>query len=184
MFCRHVFGNISGGFRGISCFFGNFAGFRGNTWISRVRDRAKYQKPCLEEVIKCNIHVFIGKNFVVITWIRAPTKIFLKSNFKFVFYSFFIPLELKWQICLYAPVTPSIKPNLIPDKMGKGYTPFHTEMAQKGYFFCNFCFVLFSSGWFISLPFAVGEKIFEVSFTCKRGIEGVSVFSGLNLEKL
>ena len=27
-------------------FFGNFAGFRGNTWISRVRDRAKYQKPC------------------------------------------------------------------------------------------------------------------------------------------
>ena len=30
MFCRHAFGNISGGFRGISCFFGNFAGFRGN----------------------------------------------------------------------------------------------------------------------------------------------------------
>ena len=28
MFCRHVFGNISGGFRGISCFFGNFAGLR------------------------------------------------------------------------------------------------------------------------------------------------------------
>ena len=27
MFCRHVFGNISGGFRGISCFFGN--NFRG-----------------------------------------------------------------------------------------------------------------------------------------------------------
>ena len=36
MFCRHVFGNL---------FWGNFAGFRGNTWISRVR--AKYQKPCL-----------------------------------------------------------------------------------------------------------------------------------------
>ena len=47
MFCRHVFGNISGGFRGISRFFGNFAGFRGNTRISRVRDRAKYQKPCI-----------------------------------------------------------------------------------------------------------------------------------------
>ena len=46
MFCRHVFGNISCGFRGISRFLGNFAGFRGNTWISRVRDRAKYQKPC------------------------------------------------------------------------------------------------------------------------------------------
>ena len=47
MFCRHVFGNISGGFRGISRFLGNFAGFRGNTRISRVRDRAKYQKPCI-----------------------------------------------------------------------------------------------------------------------------------------
>ena len=32
--------------RGISRFLGNFAGFRGNTWNSRVRDRAKYQKPC------------------------------------------------------------------------------------------------------------------------------------------
>ena len=31
MFCRHVFGNISGRFRG----------------ISRVRDCAKYQKPCI-----------------------------------------------------------------------------------------------------------------------------------------
>ena len=28
MFCRHVFGNISGRFRGISRFFGNFAGPR------------------------------------------------------------------------------------------------------------------------------------------------------------
>ena len=28
MFCRHVFGNISGGFRGISRFLGNFAGPR------------------------------------------------------------------------------------------------------------------------------------------------------------
>ena len=27
MFCRHVFGNISGGFRGISGILGNFAGF-------------------------------------------------------------------------------------------------------------------------------------------------------------
>ena len=38
MFCRHVFGNISGRFCGISRFLG----------ISQVRDRAKYQKPCLE----------------------------------------------------------------------------------------------------------------------------------------
>ena len=28
-------------------FFWNFAGFRGNTGISRVRDRAKYEKPWL-----------------------------------------------------------------------------------------------------------------------------------------
>ena len=28
MFCRHVFRNISGAFRGISRFFGNFAGPR------------------------------------------------------------------------------------------------------------------------------------------------------------
>ena len=28
-------------------FFPNFGGFRGFTWISRLRDRAKYQKPCL-----------------------------------------------------------------------------------------------------------------------------------------
>ena len=45
MFCRHVFGNISGGFRGISRFLGNFAGFRGNTLNSQVHDGAKYQKP-------------------------------------------------------------------------------------------------------------------------------------------
>ena len=45
MFCRHVFGNISGGFCGISRFFGNFAEFRGSTWILQVRDRTKYQKP-------------------------------------------------------------------------------------------------------------------------------------------
>ena len=45
MLCRHVFGKISSEFRGISCVFVNFAGFRGFTWNSRLRDRAKYQKP-------------------------------------------------------------------------------------------------------------------------------------------
>ena len=57
MFCRHVFGNISCGFRGISRFFGNFAGFRGNTWISRVRNRAKYQKPWTVQVLQSYISV-------------------------------------------------------------------------------------------------------------------------------
>ena len=42
---RHVFGNMSGGFRGISRFFFIFAGFPGNTSILQVRDRTKYQKP-------------------------------------------------------------------------------------------------------------------------------------------
>ena len=52
MFCGHVFGTISGGFRSISRFSGNFAGFRGNIWISWVRDRAKYQKPCIQDKLK------------------------------------------------------------------------------------------------------------------------------------
>ena len=34
-------------------FLPNFAGFRGFTWISRLRDRAKYQKPW-------NTHLFLG----------------------------------------------------------------------------------------------------------------------------
>ena len=45
MLCRHVFGKIFSEFRGISRVFVNFAGFRGFTWNSRLRDRAKYQKP-------------------------------------------------------------------------------------------------------------------------------------------
>ena len=44
MLCRHVFGKISSEFRGFSRVFVNFAGFRGFTWNSRLRDRAKYQK--------------------------------------------------------------------------------------------------------------------------------------------
>ena len=58
MFCRHVFGNMSGGFRGISRFGGNFAGFRGNTWISQVRDRAKYQKPWLVKELHVNTKIW------------------------------------------------------------------------------------------------------------------------------
>ena len=45
MLYRHVFGRISSEFRGITRVFVNYAGFRGYTWISRLRDRAKYQKP-------------------------------------------------------------------------------------------------------------------------------------------
>ena len=45
MLYRQVFGRIFNEFRGITRFFVNFAGFRGYTRISRLRDRAKYQKP-------------------------------------------------------------------------------------------------------------------------------------------
>ena len=40
MFCRQVFGNISGGFRGISRFWGNFAEipeFRGSATARNIR---------------------------------------------------------------------------------------------------------------------------------------------------
>ena len=57
MFCRHVFGNISGRFRSISRFLGNFTGFCENTWISRVRDRTKYQKPLNIRINKHNDHI-------------------------------------------------------------------------------------------------------------------------------
>ena len=43
---RHVFDKISTEFCGILRVFVNFAGFCGFTWISGLRDRAKYQKPC------------------------------------------------------------------------------------------------------------------------------------------
>ena len=50
MLYRHVFGRIFNEFCSITRFFVNFAGFRGYTRISRLRDRAKYQKPCLSEI--------------------------------------------------------------------------------------------------------------------------------------
>ena len=50
---RRVFDKISTEFRGILRVFVNFAGFRGFNWISRLRDRAKYQKPCSLESAEC-----------------------------------------------------------------------------------------------------------------------------------
>ena len=44
----HVFDKIFTEFLGILGVFVNFAGFCGFTRISRLRDRAKYQKPCKE----------------------------------------------------------------------------------------------------------------------------------------
>ena len=51
MFCRHVFGNISGGFRGISCFWGisrDFAEtpkFRGPREISEALNKISLDWP-------------------------------------------------------------------------------------------------------------------------------------------
>ena len=46
----HVFDKISGEFGGILHVFVNFAGFHGFTWISWLRDHAKYQKPWYHEL--------------------------------------------------------------------------------------------------------------------------------------
>ena len=72
MFCRHVFGNISGGFRGISPEIWNFR-LKFFTWILRVRDRAKYQKPWKwklnyggnTEIIRKHFHDHHGKKIRV-----------------------------------------------------------------------------------------------------------------------
>ena len=45
MLYRHVFDKISTEFGGIFRVFVNFAGFHRFTGISRLHDRAKYQKP-------------------------------------------------------------------------------------------------------------------------------------------
>ena len=49
MLYRHLFDTIFTKFRGILRVFVNFVGFRRFTWISQLRDRAKYQKPCKVE---------------------------------------------------------------------------------------------------------------------------------------
>ena len=76
MFCRHVFGNISGGFCDISCFLWNFAGFRGNTRILRVRNRAKYQKPC---VMPFNLLHTCNSNELFLTIIAVPQAVLYSS---------------------------------------------------------------------------------------------------------
>ena len=52
MFCRHVFGNISGGFRGISRFLGNFAEipeFRGSATARNIRSPVKLTEKIIRE---------------------------------------------------------------------------------------------------------------------------------------
>ena len=63
MFCRYVFGNISGGFRGISCFFGNFAKmpeFRGSVTVRNIRSPVKKNQAVFKLF---NIIVYITKQY-------------------------------------------------------------------------------------------------------------------------
>ena len=52
MLYRHVFDKVSTEFHSIFHVFVNFVGFCGFAWISRLRNRAKYQKPCKTDVIQ------------------------------------------------------------------------------------------------------------------------------------
>ena len=89
MFCRHVFGNISGGFRAISRLFGNFAGFRGNTWISRVRDHAKYQKPWLEKSKKA---------VSLLRVVSSPEQYVCFFNFNFELFSYLLSFSYRFYL--------------------------------------------------------------------------------------
>jgi len=81
-----VFGRISSEFRGISRVFVNFAGFRGYTWISRLRDSVKFQKPwiiqsrivlCCQSLWKLILsvpyHSTVNKMATSIKWPQSPS---------------------------------------------------------------------------------------------------------------
>ena len=86
----------------------------------------------------------VGRNYVIITYIRTPTKRFLKIHFKFAYYPrFLIHLEWKRQICSYTPVFPQKRypnsdknrQNLHPfsDQNGAKTTPFGAAHTFKAY---------------------------------------------------
>ena len=98
MLYRHLFDKIFTKFRGILRVFVNFAGFRGFTWISRLRDSAKYQKPCKVENVtsrpvvkwyqgrKCSITVvkwYQGRkcSITVAKWYQGRTPFAAVLNF-------------------------------------------------------------------------------------------------------
>ena len=83
MLYRHLFDKIFTKFRSILRVFVNFAGFRGFTWISRLRDRVKYQKPWLYSLhvhvylnYKCTSSALIGQ-----VWNRAKKKLHSSLSF-------------------------------------------------------------------------------------------------------
>ena len=71
----------------------------------------------------------VGRNYVIITYFRMPTKIFLKIHFEFAYYSFFlIHLELKRQTRSCTPVENHTR---IQTKTGKVYTPVSDQNGAK-----------------------------------------------------
>ena len=86
----------------------------------------------------------VGRNYVIITYIRTPIKRFLKIHFKFAYYPrFLIHLEWKRHICSYTPVFPQKRypnsdknrQNLHPfsDQNGAKTTPFGAAHTYKAY---------------------------------------------------
>ena len=73
MFCRHVFGNLSSGFRGISRFFGefrgisrkslNFAGPRpreiSEALTKEIQNQPRLKNLNLNLILTCNIYVIV-----------------------------------------------------------------------------------------------------------------------------
>ena len=51
-------------------------------------------------IFHIRFHTYIGRNYVIITYNKKPTKRFLNIYFEFAYHSFFLlHLELKGQIC-------------------------------------------------------------------------------------
>ena len=71
----------------------------------------------------------VGRNYVIITYFRMPTRIFLKIHFEFAYYSFFlIHLELKRQTHSCTPVENHTR---IQTKTGKVYPPVSDQNGAK-----------------------------------------------------
>ena len=84
-------------------------------------------------------------NYVIIIWIKMPTKRFLKIHLKFSnWYFILINLELKWEICSYIPIVPL---KAIPGFRQKGLYPYADWNGAKPY----------SLGWHIFLWLILGS---------------------------
>ena len=122
---------------------GVFLGIRGEgpplvlQILTLFQIKKTFHFPCRFETWRLrSITVFrpgAGRNYVTITWIRTPTKRFLKILVELAYYFLFmINLELKRQIrssILVFPRKPY--PNSDQTKLGKVYTRFQTPDGAK-----------------------------------------------------